>query len=87
MQEYKTTTIQLRSFAKKTLTYHDEITLQTLVVNLPSREMPKMPRKSFLQGSGEREREREREAHIFKNLRERERFGSVFYIIHKKYIF
>jgi hypothetical protein len=33
--------------------------------------------------SGEREREREREAHIFKNLRERERFGSVFYIIHK----
>jgi hypothetical protein len=33
------------------------------------------------------QREREREAHIFKNLRERERFGSVFYIIHKKYIF
>jgi hypothetical protein len=31
--------------------------------------------------------EREREAQIFKNLRERERFGSVFYIIHKKYIF
>jgi hypothetical protein len=25
----------------------------------------------------------EREAQIFKNLRERERFGSVFYIIHK----
>jgi hypothetical protein len=49
MQEYKTTTIQLRSFAEKTLTYHDEIALQTLVVNLPSREMPKMPRKSFLQ--------------------------------------
>ena len=49
MQEYKTTTIQLRSFAKKTLTYHDEIALQTLVVNLPSREMPKMPRKAFLQ--------------------------------------
>jgi hypothetical protein len=49
MQEYKTTTIQLRSFAKKTLTYHDEITLQTLVVNLPSREMLKMPRKAFLQ--------------------------------------
>jgi hypothetical protein len=46
MQEYKTTTIQLRSFAEKTLTYHDEITLQTLVVNLPSREMPK---KAFLQ--------------------------------------
>jgi hypothetical protein len=45
MQEYKTTTIQLRSFAEKTLTYHDEIALQTLVVNLPSREMPKMPRK------------------------------------------
>jgi hypothetical protein len=35
----------------------------------------------------EREREQEREAHIFKNLRERERFESVFYIIHKKYIF
>jgi hypothetical protein len=31
--------------------------------------------------------EREREAQIFKNLRERARFGSVFYIIHKKYIF
>jgi hypothetical protein len=49
MQEYKTTTIQLRSFIEKTLTYPDEIALQTLVVNLPSREMPKMPRKSFLQ--------------------------------------
>jgi hypothetical protein len=49
MQEYKTTTIQLRSFAEKTLTYHHEIALQTLVVNLPSREMPKMPRKAFLQ--------------------------------------
>jgi hypothetical protein len=49
MQEYKTTTIQLRSFAEKTLTYHDEIALQTLVVNLPSREKPKMPRKAFLQ--------------------------------------
>jgi hypothetical protein len=49
MQEYKTTTIQLRSFVGKTLTYHDEIALQTLVVNLPSREMPKMPRKAFLQ--------------------------------------
>jgi hypothetical protein len=49
MQEYKTTTIQLRSFAEKTLTYHDEIALQTLVVNLPSRKMPKMPRKAFLQ--------------------------------------
>jgi hypothetical protein len=49
MQEYETTTIQLRSFAEKTLTYHDEIALQTLVVNLPSREMPKMPRKAFLQ--------------------------------------
>jgi hypothetical protein len=49
MQEYKTTTIQLRSFAGKTLTYHDKIALQTLVVNLPSREMPKMPRKSLLQ--------------------------------------
>jgi hypothetical protein len=33
--------------------------------------------------SGSAEREPEREAHIFKNLRERERFGSVFYIIHK----
>jgi hypothetical protein len=49
MQEYKTTTIQLRIFAEKTLTYHDEIALQTLVVNLPSREMLKMPRKPFLQ--------------------------------------
>jgi hypothetical protein len=49
MQEYKPTTIQLRSFAEKTLTYHEEIALQTLIVNLPSREMPKMPRKSFLQ--------------------------------------
>jgi hypothetical protein len=49
MQEYNTTTIQLRSFAEKTLTYHDEIALLTLVVNLPSREMPKMPRKDFLQ--------------------------------------
>jgi hypothetical protein len=46
MQEYKPTTIQLRSFAEKTLTYYEEIALQTLVVNLPSREMP---RKSFLQ--------------------------------------
>jgi hypothetical protein len=50
MKEYKTTTIQLRSFAeKKTVTYHDEITLQTLVVNLPSREMPKMLRNACLQ--------------------------------------
>jgi hypothetical protein len=49
MQKYNPTTIQLRSFAEKTLTYHEEITLQTLVVNLPSREMPKMPRESFLQ--------------------------------------
>ena len=32
---------------------------------------------------GSAEREREREAHIFKNLRERERFWSIFYIIHK----
>ena len=48
MQEYKTTTIQLKSFVEKTLTYHDEIALQTLVVNLPSREMPKMPRNAFL---------------------------------------
>ena len=40
MQEYKTTTIQLRSFAEKTFAYHDEIALQTLVVNLPSRETP-----------------------------------------------
>jgi hypothetical protein len=47
MQEYKTTTIQLRSFAEKTLTYHDEIALQTLVVNLPSREMPKNAKKSL----------------------------------------
>jgi hypothetical protein len=45
MQEYKPTTIQLRSFAKKRLTYHEEIALQTLVVNLPSREMPKYAKK------------------------------------------
>jgi hypothetical protein len=49
MQEYKPTTIQLRSFVENTLTYHEEILMQTLVVNLPSREMQKMPRKSFLQ--------------------------------------
>jgi hypothetical protein len=49
MQEYKPTTIQLRSSAEKTLTYHEEIALQTLVVNLPSREIPNMARKSFLQ--------------------------------------
>jgi hypothetical protein len=49
MQEYKPTTIQLRSFAENTLTYHEEIAMQTLVVNLPSREMPNMPRKSFHQ--------------------------------------
>ena len=45
MQEYKPTSIQLRSFAEKTLTYHEEITLQTLVVNLSSREMPKNAKK------------------------------------------
>jgi hypothetical protein len=49
MQEYKPTTIQLRSFAENTLTYREEIAMQTLVVNLPSREMPNMPRKSFNQ--------------------------------------
>jgi hypothetical protein len=49
MQEYKPTTIQLRSFAEKTLTYDEGIALQTLVVNLSSREMPKMQRKSFIQ--------------------------------------
>ena len=49
MQEYKPTTIQLRSFAENTLTYHEEIAMQTLVVNLPLREMPNMPRKSFHQ--------------------------------------
>jgi hypothetical protein len=46
MQEYKPTTIQ---FVENTLTYHEEIAMQTLVVNLPSREMPNMPRKSFHQ--------------------------------------
>jgi hypothetical protein len=45
MQEYKPTTIQSRSFAGKTLTYHEEIALQILVVNLPSREMPKYAKK------------------------------------------
>jgi hypothetical protein len=49
MKEYKTTTIQSRSFVEKTLTYHHEIALQTLVVNLPSREIPKMPRNDLLQ--------------------------------------
>ena len=49
MKEYKPTTIQLRIFAENTLTYHEEIAMQTLVVNLPSREMPKMPRNAFLQ--------------------------------------
>jgi hypothetical protein len=49
MQEYKPKTIQLRSFAENTLTYHEEIAMKTLVVNLPSREMPNMLRKSFLQ--------------------------------------
>jgi hypothetical protein len=49
MQECKPTTIQLRSFAGKTLTYHDEKHMKTLVVNLPLREMPNMPRKSFHQ--------------------------------------
>jgi hypothetical protein len=49
MQEYKTTTIQSRSFAEKTLTYHHENSMQTLVVNLPSRKLVKMPRNSFLQ--------------------------------------
>jgi hypothetical protein len=47
MQEYKTATIQLRSFAEKTLTYHEEIALLTLVINLPSREMPKIAKKSL----------------------------------------
>jgi hypothetical protein len=49
MEEYKPTTIQLRSFAENTLTYHEEIAMQTLVLKLPSREMPNMPRKSFHQ--------------------------------------
>jgi hypothetical protein len=49
MQEYKLTAIKLRNFARKTLTYHDEKHMQTLVVNLPSREMPNMLRKSFHQ--------------------------------------
>jgi hypothetical protein len=35
MQEYLPTTIQLRSIAGKTLTYHEEKNVQTLVVNLP----------------------------------------------------
>jgi hypothetical protein len=47
MQEYKPTTIQLRSFAENTLTYHEEIAMQTLVVNLTSREIPNIPRKSL----------------------------------------
>jgi hypothetical protein len=35
MQEITPTTIQLRSFARKSLTYHEEKHKQTLVVNLP----------------------------------------------------
>jgi hypothetical protein len=35
MQEITPTTIQLRSFARKSLTYHEEKHMQTLVVNLP----------------------------------------------------
>jgi hypothetical protein len=49
MQEFRPTTIQLRSFARKTLTYHEEKHVQTLVVNLPWREMPKDAKKSFHQ--------------------------------------
>jgi hypothetical protein len=44
MQEYKPTTIQLISFARKHLHIMMKKHMQTLVVNLPSREMPKMPR-------------------------------------------
>jgi hypothetical protein len=47
MQEYKPTTIQLRSFARKSLTYHGENHMKTLFVNLPSRETPKYAKKSF----------------------------------------
>jgi hypothetical protein len=49
MQECKPTTIQLRSFARKTLPYHEEKHVQTVVVNLPSREMTKYAKKSFHQ--------------------------------------
>jgi hypothetical protein len=35
MQEVTPTTIQLRSFARKSLTHHEEKHKQTLVVNLP----------------------------------------------------
>ena len=49
MQEYKPTTIQLISFARKTLTYHDEKHMQTLVVNHPSREMPRHAKIILLQ--------------------------------------
>jgi hypothetical protein len=51
MQDYKPTTIQSRSFAEKTLTYHEEIALKTLVVNLSSREMPKYAKKILLSTS------------------------------------
>jgi hypothetical protein len=62
---------------------------QTIKRKNPTHDLKNQTRRTFsllkpkVVGSGERERE----AHIFKNLRERERFGSVFYIIHKKYIF
>jgi hypothetical protein len=49
MQEYYPTTIQSRSFAGKTLTYHEEKHVQTLVVNLPQEKCQNMPRKAFHQ--------------------------------------
>jgi hypothetical protein len=64
MQEYKTTTIQLRSFAEKTLAYHDEITFanpsckpsfkrnaKNAKKSLPSTSAPHLKRTNTQQGS------------------------------------
>jgi hypothetical protein len=45
MQVNNTTTIQLRSFAE----IHLHLTKESLVVNLPPREIPKIAKISFLQ--------------------------------------
>jgi hypothetical protein len=49
MQVNNTITIQLRSVAEIHLYKARNHVAKTLVVNLPPREMPKMPRKVFLQ--------------------------------------
>jgi hypothetical protein len=63
MQEYKTTTIQLRSFAEKKLTYHDEIAFanpsckpsfkrnaKNAKKRLPSTSVPHLKRTNTQQG-------------------------------------